>query len=48
MQEPGVEQWFRDNDSPSRHNPLRLGTVFSGVGLERDELNSSCIGSDFK
>lgn len=46
--EEAVENWFISNDSPARHNPLRLSTVFQGVGVERDELGSSCIGYDFK
>ena len=46
--EASVEQWFVENDAPGKINPLRMTTVFHGVGLQKDELGSSCIGSDFK
>ncbi|CAD7946775.1 unnamed protein product [Amoebophrya sp. A120] len=46
--EKSVEDWFQQNESPARHNPLRMASVFNAVGLLKDELGSSCIGYDFQ
>ncbi|CAD7968189.1 unnamed protein product [Amoebophrya sp. A25] len=46
--EKSVESWFQTNESPARHNPLRMISMFNAVGLQKDELGSSCIGYDFQ